>query len=153
MHQFAMATKMPTPQSALKLNSSLSPQCRWLAPNGKLPGLFPAIKIAPRYGYTLWTLYAAVHGDHPGQVLHRVHHGDHRAAMDDHLLFRRRDSRLVVDGPGASDRRLRNGRDERRCDHYRTDRAVLLHGGAHLSLRTVSDRTARSQVLFRGNDR
>ena len=45
--------------------------------------------------------HAAVHGDHPGQGLHRVHHGDHRAAMDDHLLFRRRYPRLGADGAGA----------------------------------------------------
>ncbi len=97
--------------------------------------------------------HVAVHGDHPRQVLHRVHHGDHRAAMDDHLLFRRRDSRLGADGPGASDRGLRDGRDERRSNHYRTDRAVLLHGGARLSLRAVSDRAARTRAIFRGSDR
>ena len=38
----------------------------------------------------LWLEFAAVHGEHPRQVLHRLHHGNYRAALDDLLCARRR---------------------------------------------------------------
>ena len=43
----------------------------------------------------------AVHGDDPRQILHRVHHGDHRPPLDHHLLPGRRGPRSGVDGHGA----------------------------------------------------
>ena len=40
-----------------------------------------------------------------------------------------------------------------RSDDHRPDRAVVLPGGAGLSLRAVPDRAARTRALFRGSDR
>ncbi len=54
-----------------------------------------------RSGAQLRADRAAVPGDHPRQVLHRLHHGDHRAALDDHLLPRRCDPGPRADGGGA----------------------------------------------------
>ena len=82
----------------------------------------------------LWAQHGAVHGHDTGQVLHCVHHGDHRAAVDDHLLPRWRDSRLSADGSGASGGGIRNGRYDRRSDDHWPDRAVVFPGGAGLPL-------------------
>ena len=101
----------------------------------------------------LWAQHAAVHDDHTRQVVHGVHHGDHRTAVDNHLLPRRRNSWLGADGPGASSRGIRDGSDDCRSDDHWPDRAVVLPGGADLPLRAVPDRAARTWTLFRGGDR
>ena len=54
----------------------------------------------------LWAELAGIPGEHPGQGFYRVLDGDHRAAVDDHLLPRRLASRTADDGGGASRRGL-----------------------------------------------
>ena len=101
----------------------------------------------------LWAQHAAVRDDHTRQILHRVHHGGHRTAVDDHLLPRRCNSRPSADGPGAPDRGILHSRDDCRSDDHWPDRAVVLPGGAGLPLRAVPDHAARTWALFWGGDR
>jgi Major Facilitator Superfamily len=97
----------------------------------------------------LWTELAALHGEHSGQVLHWIHHGNHRSALGDHLCARRSRPRPRPDGVGASGRVGRDGRDERGSADHGFHRAVFLPGGAGVSLRAVPDRAARARALFR----
>ena len=106
-----------------------------------------------RRHFELRAEYVAVHGDDSGQVLHRLHYGDHRPPLDPHLLPRRGSPRSCADGSGASHGCARDGGDDRGSDHHRPHRAVLLHRGAGLSFRAVSHRTAGPWALFRRGDR
>ena len=97
--------------------------------------------------------HAAVRGDHPGKILHRVHHGDHRPALDHHLLPRRRGARAGADGDGAYHGRPRHRGDDGGRDHHRPDRAVVVHRGAGLSVRAIPHRAARPRAFLRRGDR
>jgi len=85
----------------------------------------------------------------PGKGFTGFSDGDHRAAVDDHLLPRGIAPRTSDDGDRASCRQLRHRDVCRRSADYRLHGAVDLHSRAGVPVRAVPDSAARARAIFR----
>jgi len=104
---------------------------------------------SPRCLRRLRTEFVGVLREYSGKGLYRLPDGNHRATVEDCVRARRIASWALYDADGAPYGRLCDGCDGRgRIDH-RLYRAIRLHRGARLPLRTVPDGAARPWAHFR----